>query len=110
MHQHEATKLTCLAQIHASHPFLPKINLLFFSGLENVCLDIEFMLGIKTSVYWRFCWGLITPFMMIAVFIYALQSFDALVFGEDYVYPTAGYGMLIFISAFTVGTLKFSLF
>lgn len=61
-------------------------------GLENLCLDLEYMLGIKTSFYWRFCWGLITPVMMIGVFIYALISIEALVFGDDYVYPVAGYG------------------
>ncbi|CAG9133366.1 unnamed protein product [Plutella xylostella] len=67
------------------------VGVFWIYGLQNICLDIEFMLGIKTSVYWRFCWGIITPLMMIAVFIYALISFEALVFGEDYVYPTAGY-------------------
>ncbi|CAH2261012.1 jg10790 [Pararge aegeria aegeria] len=60
-------------------------------GLENICTDIEFMLGITTSIYWRFCWGIITPAMMVVVFIYALLSFDNLLFGGHYVYPTAGY-------------------
>lgn len=62
-------------------------------GLENLCLDLEFMLGIKTSFYWRICWGIITPIMMTVVFIYALASYEALVFGGYYYYPTAGYGM-----------------
>ncbi|KOB67583.1 Transporter [Operophtera brumata] len=31
-----------------------------------------------TSVYWRMCWGFITPVMMLVVFIYALISFEAL--------------------------------
>ncbi|XP_023941336.2 sodium-dependent nutrient amino acid transporter 1-like [Bicyclus anynana] len=60
-------------------------------GLENICTDIEFMLGISTSVYWRFCWGFITPAMMVVVFVYALLSFDNLTFGGTYIYPTAGY-------------------
>ncbi|XP_075973528.1 sodium-dependent nutrient amino acid transporter 1-like [Anticarsia gemmatalis] len=59
-------------------------------GLENLCLDIEFMLGIKTSMYWRLCWGLITPGMMITVFIYALLGFENVTVG-DYVFPTAAY-------------------
>ncbi|XP_041978590.1 uncharacterized protein LOC121732702 [Aricia agestis] len=67
------------------------IGVFWIYGLENLCLDIEFMLGIKTSMYWRLCWGIITPAMMIVVFIYALISFEALVFAETYVYPTAGY-------------------
>ncbi|KAM3964487.1 sodium-dependent nutrient amino acid transporter 1-like [Aphomia sociella] len=66
------------------------IGVFWIYGLENFCLDIQFMLGVNTSIYWRFCWGLITPGMMLVVFIYALTSFEAVKFG-DYVYPTAGY-------------------
>ncbi|KAJ0177220.1 hypothetical protein K1T71_007229 [Dendrolimus kikuchii] len=67
------------------------IGVFFIYGLESLCLDIEYMLGFKTSPYWRFCWGIITPLMMIVVFIYALLSFEALVFGGYYYYPTMGY-------------------
>ncbi|KAM3964378.1 amino acid transporter-like [Aphomia sociella] len=67
------------------------IGVFWIYGLENLCLDIEFMLGIKTSFYWRICWGIITPAMMIAVFMYALVTTEALVFGDDYTYPTAAY-------------------
>ncbi|XP_026725009.1 sodium-dependent nutrient amino acid transporter 1-like [Trichoplusia ni] len=66
------------------------ITVFWIYGLENVCVDIEYMLGMKTGPYWRFCWGLITPLMMIVVFMYALVSSEQLKFG-DYVYPTAGY-------------------
>ncbi|XP_013199760.1 sodium-dependent nutrient amino acid transporter 1 isoform X2 [Amyelois transitella] len=67
------------------------IGIFWIYGLENLCLDIEFMMGVKTSFYWRMCWGIITPGMMLVVFVYALISFESLTFGEDYVYPTAGY-------------------
>lgn len=66
-------------------------------GLENLTLDIEFMLNIKTSVFWRFCWGLITPLIMGVVFIYALISFEAVTFGDDYVYPVPAIGMYLFL-------------
>ncbi|CAH0701206.1 unnamed protein product [Spodoptera exigua] len=67
------------------------IGVFWIYGLENLCLDIEYMLGIKTSFYWRCCWGVIMPAMMIVVFIYALATSETLKFGEDYYYPTAGY-------------------
>ncbi|XP_075973529.1 sodium-dependent nutrient amino acid transporter 1-like [Anticarsia gemmatalis] len=73
-------------------------------GLESLCLDIEFMLGIKTSMYWRLCWGVITPAMMITVFIYALLGFENVTVG-DYVFPTAGYVcgyLMLFIGIFFV--------
>ncbi|CAH0723408.1 unnamed protein product, partial [Brenthis ino] len=82
-------------------------------GVENICLDLEFMLGRTTSVYWRFCWGIITPALMIVVFIYALAVPEPLIFGADYEYPTAayiaGYLMLlsgvIFVPIFWIKTL-----
>ncbi|KAI5651870.1 sodium:neurotransmitter symporter family domain-containing protein [Phthorimaea operculella] len=67
------------------------VGVCWIYGLENLCLDIEFMLNMKTSVYWRFCWGIITPGILIIVFIFALISSEEPVFGEDYVYPFAGY-------------------
>ncbi|CAK1596153.1 unnamed protein product [Parnassius mnemosyne] len=67
------------------------IGVIWIYGLENLCLDIEFMLGLKTSFYWRICWGIITPFMMIAVFFYALVTTEALMFGGTYPYPREAY-------------------
>ncbi|KAI5651871.1 sodium:neurotransmitter symporter family domain-containing protein [Phthorimaea operculella] len=66
------------------------VAIFWIYGLENLCLDIEFMLNMKTSVYWRFCWGIITPGILIVVFIFALISSDEPKHG-DYVYPFAGY-------------------
>lgn len=71
----------------------------FLPGLENLCLDIEFMLGRgRSSLYWRLCWGIITPAMMLVVFFYALVSFEAVTFGDDYEYPTLGIGKALFNS------------
>ncbi|KAJ8730101.1 hypothetical protein PYW07_017139 [Mythimna separata] len=67
------------------------IGVVWIYGLEKLCIDIEYMLGIKTGFYWRICWGIIMPAMMITVFIYALITSEELTFGDDYYYPTAGY-------------------
>ncbi|CAK1547194.1 unnamed protein product [Leptosia nina] len=67
------------------------VGVFWIYGLENLCLDIEFMLGIKTSIYWRFCWGVITPAMMIVVFVYALVTVEALKFGGWYSYPVSAH-------------------
>ncbi|XP_072931746.1 uncharacterized protein [Epargyreus clarus] len=67
------------------------VGVFWIYGLESFCLDIDFMLNMKTSIYWRMCWGIITPAMMIVVFVYALISYEALVFAGTYYYPTAGY-------------------
>ncbi|KAJ8728149.1 hypothetical protein PYW08_016534 [Mythimna loreyi] len=60
-------------------------------GLENMCVDIEFMLGLKTSFYWRICWGIVTPIMMMVVFFYSLITTEQLLFGGTYEYPNAAY-------------------
>ncbi|XP_026317515.1 sodium-dependent nutrient amino acid transporter 1-like [Hyposmocoma kahamanoa] len=96
------------------------VGVFYIYGLENLTLDIEFMLNIKTSVFWRFCWGIITPLIMGVVFVYALVSFESVTYGE-YTYPVAaivaGYIMLfsgialvplfIFITLFKYRTGKF---
>ncbi|XP_063824948.1 sodium-dependent nutrient amino acid transporter 1-like [Ostrinia nubilalis] len=67
------------------------IGVFWIYGLENICLDIEFMLGVKSSFYWRICWSIITPAIMIAVFMYALITTEALVYGGTYRYPEGAY-------------------
>lgn len=74
------------------------IGVFWIYGLQRITKDIEFMLNMKTSIYWRLCWGIITPFIMIVVFVYALYGSSTLKFGDDYYYPpgaiAAGYIIL----------------
>lgn len=39
-------------------------------GVNRLCADIRFMLGHSTNWYWRICWSIVTPLLMIAIFIY----------------------------------------
>ncbi|GBP42003.1 Sodium-dependent nutrient amino acid transporter 1 [Eumeta japonica] len=66
------------------------IGVFWIYGLENLCLDIEFMLGLKPSIYWRICWAIVTPVIMIAVFMYEIVTTDELTYG-GVVYPDAAY-------------------
>lgn len=60
-------------------------------GVDRFCKDIEFMLGRKTGIYWRVCWGIITPSMMISIFIYFIMSWTPLTY-QDYEYKTSMHG------------------
>jgi solute carrier family 6 amino acid transporter-like protein 5/7/9/14 len=40
-------------------------------GLTNVCRDIEFMLGIKLGIYWKFCWGFFIPVGLTVILVYS---------------------------------------
>ncbi|ODM92807.1 Sodium-dependent nutrient amino acid transporter 1, partial [Orchesella cincta] len=51
------------------------IGIVWVYGLNNVCRDIEFMLEKdvkKIGIYWKFCWGLFIPIILIAVLIRSL--------------------------------------
>ncbi|XP_017490368.1 PREDICTED: sodium-dependent nutrient amino acid transporter 1-like, partial [Rhagoletis zephyria] len=73
-------------------------------GVKTLCHDVYFMLGIKTSLYYRICWGLITPAFMAAVLIYTLVNYTPLQY-NGYTYQD---GLYIFgwcVSGFGCGQL-----
>jgi solute carrier family 6 amino acid transporter-like protein 5/7/9/14 len=62
-------------------------------GLNNICTDIEFMLGMKISWYWKFCWGFFVPLVLIVILAYSLAVSESLKYnGQDY--PDSAIGML----------------
>ncbi|XP_020706820.2 sodium-dependent nutrient amino acid transporter 1-like [Athalia rosae] len=50
-------------------------------GLENFLDDVEFMLNRRPSVYWRICWGVVTPFLLAAILIYTIAIMEPLKYG-----------------------------
>lgn len=51
-------------------------------GLENFCLDMEFMLKRKVGIYWRMTWGLITPVFLFIIFVYFCIKYQRLTYGS----------------------------
>ncbi|XP_052132163.1 sodium-dependent nutrient amino acid transporter 1-like, partial [Frankliniella occidentalis] len=43
-------------------------------GLDNLCRDLELMLGQRPGLYWRLTWGLITPVTMIVILVYTIAT------------------------------------
>lgn len=66
---------------------LEVIAVFWVYGLESFCWDIEFMNGKPVGAYWRICWGIITPILMITVFIYSALSIKPLTYSKLN-YPT----------------------
>jgi len=67
-------------------------------GVDNLCIDVEFMTGRRVSFYWRFCWAFLAPLVMITVFIYSLATMKPLQYAElDYPveYIVAGWSIFI---------------
>uniref|UniRef100_A0A182IT24 Transporter n=2 Tax=Anopheles atroparvus TaxID=41427 RepID=A0A182IT24_ANOAO len=59
-------------------------------GVSRLCRDVEFMLGIKTGLYWRLCWGFITPILLAAILLYHIATYESFTF-NGYVYPDGMY-------------------
>ncbi|XP_017836013.1 sodium-dependent nutrient amino acid transporter 1 [Drosophila busckii] len=59
-------------------------------GIKRLCNDIEFMLNVKTSWYWRICWAIIAPGLMFLVLVYTLASYEPLTY-KGVTYPQAAY-------------------
>lgn len=54
-------------------------------GVDRFCKDIEFMLGKKTGLYWRVCWSVVTPSVMISILGYFIWKWKPLTYrGFEY--------------------------
>lgn len=67
------------------------IGICWIYGLNRIARDIEFMLGIQLSCYWKLTWGYIVPAVLIFIFCYAMATFKPLGQG-DYIYPASATG------------------
>ncbi len=51
--------------------------------------DVEFMLGIRLGIYWKFTWGVFIPVSLVCIFVYSLANFRTFVAPDGYHYPTS---------------------
>ncbi|XP_043066932.1 sodium-dependent nutrient amino acid transporter 1 [Drosophila bipectinata] len=75
-------------------------------GVKRLCRDVEFMLGIKTSLYYRICWAVITPLMMFTILIYTLVLYEPLKY-KNYTYQPGVYVFGWCLTAFGVCQVLF---
>ncbi|XP_011057908.1 PREDICTED: sodium-dependent nutrient amino acid transporter 1-like [Acromyrmex echinatior] len=71
-------------------------------GLLNFLNDMEFMLGNRLGAYWRACWLVIIPVLMIIILIYTCATYEPLMYdGErfpDYAYGIGWFVLVLGIS------------
>ncbi|XP_055624579.1 sodium-dependent nutrient amino acid transporter 1-like [Toxorhynchites rutilus septentrionalis] len=53
------------------------VTLAWIYGVDRVCRDIKFMLNIDTSLYWRICWGIVTPLVTILILLLSFIDYTA---------------------------------
>lgn len=89
-------------------------------GVERFSDDIDSMIGIRPSIYWRLTWKYIAPVFLLFIMLFALATFGPVEY-DQYVYPWQGNfigwcialssilcipGFAIFQFARTPGTLR----
>lgn len=55
---------------------LEMMTIFWVYGLFNFLDDMEFMLGSRLGIYWRLCWFLITPLLMIVILVYTCATYQ----------------------------------
>ncbi|KAG7209784.1 hypothetical protein KM043_011402 [Ampulex compressa] len=75
-------------------------------GLENFLDDIEYMLKRRPSIYWRICWSIITPVLLIAILIYTIVNLQPLTY-SGILYPVSAYAAGWTLLAFGVLQIPF---
>lgn len=58
------------------------VAIFYFYGMEDLCIDIEFMTGRYVSFYWRVCWLILSPLAMIIVFVYSTVTMKPLTYSK----------------------------
>ncbi|XP_057323724.1 sodium-dependent nutrient amino acid transporter 1-like [Microplitis mediator] len=86
--------------------FFEIVGIFWVYGLENILDDIEFMLKKRPSVYWRICWGVVTPVLLGIIFIYSLIDRSPLQYGHT-LYPNSAYAVGWTLLGFGVFQLPF---
>ncbi|XP_026825947.1 sodium-dependent nutrient amino acid transporter 1-like isoform X1 [Ooceraea biroi] len=69
-------------------------------GLGNFLNDIEFMLKRRLSIFWRLCWSIVTPGIILIIFLYTIADLKPLKYHDTF-YPDSAYaiGWVIFAVA-----------
>ncbi|XP_071951062.1 sodium- and chloride-dependent glycine transporter 1-like [Antedon mediterranea] len=67
--------------------FMECIIIAYIYGVERYLHDITAMLGFRPSFYWKICWMVVAPSLLMFVIIFTFVSYNPAKYGEDYVFP-----------------------
>ncbi|XP_074605414.1 sodium-dependent nutrient amino acid transporter 1-like isoform X1 [Brevipalpus obovatus] len=46
------------------------VGFMWIYGVDNLCRDIKFMVGMTVGIFWRICWTFVIPVLLTVLFIY----------------------------------------
>lgn len=89
----ESTYNNSVMKVISSFQTHEEIHNRYISGLQNICDDIHFMVSTKVGIYWRITWGIVTPGVLIIIFVYFLATLTRITYG-NFEYPDHVLGKL----------------
>jgi solute carrier family 6 amino acid transporter-like protein 5/7/9/14 len=73
------------------------VGVFWVYGIENFCWDVEFMLSREIGGFWRIMWVIVTPVLMIVIFVYSMIELENPTYtGKNYPTPYLIAGWVIF--------------
>ncbi|XP_076679950.1 sodium-dependent nutrient amino acid transporter 1 [Andrena cerasifolii] len=75
-------------------------------GIQNFLDDLEFMLDRKTSSYWRICWFLVVPLILIIIFFYTVATLSPVTYAGK-AFPTSAHAAGATLLCFSVFQIPF---
>lgn len=51
-------------------------------GVRRFCDDLQFMVGNRPNIYWKFCWAAFIPVSLLGIFVYSIISMEPLKYGS----------------------------
>ncbi|XP_055531745.1 sodium-dependent nutrient amino acid transporter 1-like [Wyeomyia smithii] len=55
---------------------LELVTFCWIYGVNRICFDIQFMLGIKTGIFWKICWTFLTLLVVGTIFILEVSRYQ----------------------------------
>lgn len=73
---------------------LEVIGICWIYGLNRFIRDVDFMLNIKLSIYWKLTWAYIIPITLLFIFVYAMTKYESTLGGGpgSYEFPPEATG------------------
>ncbi|XP_022248607.1 sodium-dependent proline transporter-like [Limulus polyphemus] len=81
------------------------IALMWGYGVCRFSDDMEFMLGSHPGLFWKACWTVISPLILMCIFVYSLAEHKGIKYGENYQYPLWADGVGWLLALISMGQI-----
>ncbi|XP_064612062.1 sodium-dependent serotonin transporter-like [Liolophura sinensis] len=79
--------------------FLEIIAVSWIYGVRRFSGDVEAMLGFRPGIFWQVCWTVVSPVLILLLFVLSFISYNPPLYGKDDPFPDWAVGLGWMISA-----------